>query len=316
MVLGLNMFLYLSLIVLPNLFQVPLHSLGSSDDDEDFSETLGEDLMFDTVDKIRPRFTSTPVCENGGVKLQNYKLPVDNMTALKHLIQFDKTKTLEEFPSLITRDKCIIENISRVGFDFKDGNAWTCTSGAQRNFYNTVGEGKNMKINAGKDGASWYQVTRLRYTNSSSKDLHRLVIFMENSDGVKSELALIQYRFDNEPHKIQVRPQGNSKTNIPFIPTKKTVIQRVASEVCKQASNKRVLHTIEEEHSGLLANSPCDLPRNDRQVRYVRTKTNPPSIDPILEIMNMKEEAGGEFIQRIHVDNNSPPQSFYLTTNN
>ena len=45
-------------------------------------------------------------------------------------------------------------HISRVGSDFKDGNAWICSSGAKNKFYNTVGEGRKLNVNPSKSGKS------------------------------------------------------------------------------------------------------------------------------------------------------------------
>ena len=70
-------------------------------------------------------------------------------------------------------------------------------------------------------------------------------------------------------------------------------------------SGDRIPTNGRQANGGLMSHLPCDIPRNERQVRYIRTKDSPPSIDPILEIMNLKED-DDTFIQRIHVDKNTP----------
>ena len=114
---------------------------------------------------------------------------------------------LNAFRWSIIRNLCGIVNISHVGIDFKNGNAWRATKGAEKKFYHKIGQ----KIYPGKDGSSVYQVTHLRYRSSSNRDLRRLVIFMEDSNSVVGELAIVQYTFDEEPHEIEIRPHGTSK---------------------------------------------------------------------------------------------------------
>ena len=199
-------------------------------------------------------------------------------------------------------------NISDVGNDFRDGHAWRATRGTATKYYHTIVEGDSLTVRSGKGNNDdpWYKVSRMRYTNSSSKDLHRAIIFVEDSNELHCDVALVQYRFDGTPHDIEIRPHGNAKHKIPFIPTKETVIQQIAKAVATQNSNKRVLHSIEEENGGLLADSPSHLPRDLNQIRYQKRKLKPLNADPILEVMNMKEEQLTQFIQRIHLDNNSP----------
>ena len=159
-----------------------------------------------------------------------------------------------------------------------------------------------MVVKPGKSG-SWYKATRIRHHHSTDKSVHRVIVFTENSNGIKSELAIVQYRFDGECHRLKNKPHGNAhKDTTPFVRTKKTVLQKIANAVKQQPSNQRVLHTVEEENGGLLSQLPSDIQRNKRQVRYVRSKETPSSVDPILDIMNMKD-TDDSFIQQIHVDN-------------
>ena len=218
-------------------------------------------------------------------------------------MMFDPTEALHQFPPTIERNICLIVNMTSVGTDFTDDNAWRCTSGTPKKYYHIEGTGKETRVVPGKIGGSWYEVSRLRYTHTTSKHLHRLIIFSQSAEGVTSELAIVQYRFDAEPHSVENRPHGHSKhDDAPFVLTKRTVIQQIACAVKQQASNRRVIHKVEEESGGLLAHLPCDIPRNNRQVRYAREKEPGSSI---LELMNLQKEHDS-FIQRIHVDKNSP----------
>ena len=103
-------------------------------------------------------------------------------------------------------------------------------------------------------------------------------------------MSLQSYSIDMIKTLTALKINHMAKRNTaPFVPTKRTVIQQIAGEVSRQCSNKRTLHKIEEENGGLFANLPSDIPRNERQVRYIRSKQSPSSVDPIMEIMNLKE---------------------------
>ena len=197
-------------------------------------------------------------------------------------------------------------DISHVGDDFKDGNAWISTSGAQSKFYSVEGSGGGAKVTSGKSG-SWYRVTRLRHIHATVPGVHRVIVTFEDSKNVKGALAMVQYRYDGNPEPLYNHPHGNSKHDTtPYVPTKRTTLQKIAESLKHQSSNQRVQHEVEEESGGFNVHLPCDIPRNIRQIEYERGKLNPPSVDPVLEIINLKESEEEPFIRRILLEKNSP----------
>lgn len=54
---------------------------------------------------------------------------------------------------------------------------------------------------------------RHKFVNSTSPDLHRVVIHLEQVDGTVLDKVFVQYYFDKEPHYFQPIPHGNSKIN-------------------------------------------------------------------------------------------------------
>lgn len=52
---------------------------------------------------------------------------------------------------------------------------------------------------------------RHKFMNSTSPDLHRVVIHLEQADGTVFDKVFLQYYFDKEPHYFQPIPYGNRK---------------------------------------------------------------------------------------------------------
>ena len=137
----------------------------------------------------------------------------------------------------IDRDICVVVDLTDVGSDMNNGNAWRSTSATLGKIYNVTGAGEELRVWPGQ-GSNWYTVFRNRYTHKRYKDWQRLVISVEDQNGVKVPIALIQYRFDGTLHAVHNHLQGN-KGNESLIPTKKTVIKNISLEVQRSKSKVR-----------------------------------------------------------------------------
>lgn len=85
------------------------------------------------------------------------------------------------------------------------------------------------------------------------------------------ELCLLSYRIP-EGFVPEVHPHGNDKTGKPFFPTLPSTKQSIKEEA-KEKGPKQVLATVSKKLGGILqASSPCELPRNERQVMYLQSK--------------------------------------------
>ena len=102
----------------------------------------------------------------------------------------------------ITGNVCFLLNVSKVGAEFYDGHNWCLTKSATSKFCTVTDGEQKTNITSGKDGPVWYKLTRLRATHTTFHALHRLVVVTENSHGIKGKLAVVQYRFDEEPQDI------------------------------------------------------------------------------------------------------------------
>ena len=234
----------------------------------------------------------------GEVTLVNPKVPIDNIKALSVLVSFDPSKAATEFLPKIDRDICLVVNIESVGNDFRDGNSWKPTKGKQVKTYQI----ENGIVTLSRNG---YEVFRTPYIHSSCPQLKRVIVYSENPQKVLSELAIVQYRFDGPPQLVVNKPHGYNKTDTtPHVPTKQTTIQQIASELKETNSNKRIQHEVKEANGGLMASSPVNIPRNTRQVKYVREREKNPVVDPILELLRLQNE-DDIFIQQAIVKKNS-----------
>ena len=163
----------------------------------------------------------------------NLKSPllVKSNKAIKTLLEFNSSKALHQFPLIVDRNRCFVVNIVAIGEDFNDGNSWRSTSGARTKYYSVEGEGDKMKIDSGKSGR-WYAATPIRHHHSTDKSVHRVIICLEDSEGKKSDLAIVQYRFEGTPHTLDNMPHGNARNDpTPFVPTKKSVLNQSAEAI-------------------------------------------------------------------------------------
>ena len=81
-----------------------------------------------------------------------------------------------------------------------------------------------------------------------------MVITVFKPDGSTHPFAVVQYRFDGEPHAVENRPHGNSKNGPPFVPTKKSTLEKLSAALKEHGSIKQAVHIIEDD-GGLMAAS-------------------------------------------------------------
>lgn len=142
--------------------------------------------------------------------------------------------------------------------------------------------GEIMDINPSSHGASGtYTMERHRYTHANCPHFHRLVVTVQGTHGNYIPFAFVQYRFDGNEHFVRNKPHGNAKFKDPFIPTKKSTLEKLTAAVKSQGA-KRAVHEVEVAVGGMYADSASSLPRNERQARYIKSKDKETSkSDPV-----------------------------------
>ena len=65
------------------------------------------------------------------------------------------------------------------------------------------------------------ELVRCYRKNKAAEDFRRVISYLRGSNGdIINDVALVQYFFDNEPYEFVVGGHGNSKSSVPFQPTK------------------------------------------------------------------------------------------------
>ncbi|KAK3736397.1 hypothetical protein QZH41_017921 [Actinostola sp. cb2023] len=224
--------------------------------------------------------------------VENEKAIVSNIVALELLLSKGSLHATKSLPSGVCTNQVIIVDLNIVKKDWQDDHAWKKTRASTKK---PVHHAVSDKV---------YEVARHRYTHATSPDFHRLVVTAE-LEGQHVPFALVQYRFDGDEHSIKNKPHGNAKNSDPFIPTKKSTLEKL-SEAVKTQTTKRALHNVEKDVGGLLAESMSSLPRNERQARYIKAKGKPNVADPISALLDMQLQEEACYIQSVTVDKNSP----------
>ena len=211
------------------------------------------------------------------------------------------TKTSQAIPSLpagVNSNKAVIINLNTVAQDWQDDHTWTKTRASKKKSYEVIQNSSKeiVDIRPSSCGAA-NTVERHRYTHANSPDFHRLVVTAQGIDGNYIPFAFVQYRFDGNEHFVRIKPHGNAKsTNNPFIPTKKSTLEKFTAAV-KTQGPKRVVHEVEMAVGGMHADSASSLPRNERQARCIKSKVKEScKVDPVSTPLDMQLEEEKLFI--------------------
>ena len=118
-----------------------------------------------------------------------------------------------------------------------------------------------------------------------------------------------------------VASHGNSKEKVPFYPTLPSTKCLIQKEVSKRQSGpKHTISVVSQKVGGVTrATSPCDLPRNERQISYMKSCSckrqhsgvQDPMADQVFTIMQQAklEDHTGKFVRDCHP---SPEPAFVL----
>ena len=168
--------------------------------------------------------------------------------------------------------------------------------------------GNVTKINQGN-----HDIVTIRrtYNNFSDNSLHKIVLSIQYPSDEIFELVFVSYKFDGEPHVINVLPHANSKSKAPYIRTFKSTKISIQKELKGQKSVQRAMHNVTNNVGGLAnVSSSCSLLKNSNQANYIRVKNKQSVADLLLSITqrikNYKENNHKIFIRSYTLDDGSP----------
>ena len=86
---------------------------------------------------------------------------------------------------------------------------------------------------------------------------------------VRHSLCLMCYSFDGQPHSVNARPHGNSKSGLKYVRTMKIATEKMSSS--STSSLKDTMTEVINDAGGMI-NSWCAgaLPKSQQQVSYFK----------------------------------------------
>ena len=106
-----------------------------------------------------------------------------------------------------------------------------------------------------------------------------------DGNGQRHKYALIQYLFDGPEVEVKVKPHGNSKHARPYFRTSESTKKRL-QEIATSEKPKETINTLMMESGGeLYARSAACVPRDSRQISYLREKKHSKDPNPLYSIM-------------------------------
>ena len=167
------------------------------------------------------------------------------------------------------------------------------------------------KINQGNEANHDIVTIRRTYNNFYDNSLHKIVVSIQYPSDEIFELVFVSYKFDGEPHVINVLPHANSKSKAPYIRTFKSTKISIQKELKGQKSVQRAMHNVTNNVGGLAnVSSSCSLLKDSNQANYIRVKNKQSVADLLLSITqrikNYKENNHKIFIRSYTLDDGSP----------
>ena len=158
-----------------------------------------------------------------------------------------------------------------------------------------------------------FQLRKIYCKHPSNAQFQRLLAFVKDHKENPHHLCLVSYRIPTG-FVPSVTPHGNSKSKKPFYPTLPSTKLKIQSE-SKFRGPKSILNSVSNDVGGVIgAKGPCDLPRNERQVCYIKKKSTsaaeqpgkPP--DEILALLfrAKSEDDGSKFVQETKISPEPP----------
>ena len=136
--------------------------------------------------------------------------------------------------------------------------------------------------------------------NRNSNIVNDYVLFLD-SDHNPHHLCLLSYRMPSDFTPV-IAPHGNSKTKKPFFPTLPSTKMEIEIQN-RSCGPKSALGIVSEKLGGIVdANSPCELPRNERQISYIKSKSTSSNLvlaDQVFAMMRSakEEDVVGKFVR-------------------
>ena len=149
-----------------------------------------------------------------------------------------------------------------------------------------------------------YKLFRTYWVHSSNSDFERRLIELEDHNGDKSPVVILQYQFCGDPANIIVEPHKNAKkAQKLFYVTAKSTKDKI-SEKSKTGLGPSLIYDKLYEDGGGIVNktSSSAVPRSVSQIKYERGKLRKQhSKDELAELIEKCKQSEGRFVHSLRV---------------
>ena len=191
------------------------------------------------------------------------------MEALTSIVQlkYNKEQLCRRNPGLCTSNACFLIDKSKLSHpdDILCDLHGKWELSKKKTIFYEYGEDLELKKveENSREKMQRIRVERSIYYNKAANDFHKVLVSVENH-----QVSCLQYYFDGEVHNVvPLKPHGNSKSFIPYVRCKKSVIEKIKTS---KEPPKDTVSSIFQEAGGFIGiKGPNEVPRNRQQIyRY------------------------------------------------
>ena len=149
-----------------------------------------------------------------------------------------------------------------------------------------------------------YKLYRSYWSHTSNSNFKRRFTELEDYQGHKFPVVILQYKYDGDPEDIKVEPHKSAKkTPKPFYSTAKSTREKIAKKATSALGPTSIYDDLYEDAGGVIEKSAsCTVPRGISQVKYERAKLRKKhNKDALAELIEKCKDSKGEFVHGLQV---------------
>ena len=191
-----------------------------------------------------------------------------------------------------------------------DNGVWT-QKVCKTKYFNIITSANNKVVGLTKvsrEEEAHITVRRRTYTTKSCQAIHKLMVSIEYGREIKQwyPIVFLQYKYDGEEKPFEVMRHGNRKQapGKPHVRTKMSTKRKASENLQVDSGPKRAIFKTVKDVGGVLgAKNLGTLPRNERQIRYLKktdeTRNSEGSTDPLATVMELQKAVLPGFIRDV-----------------
>lgn len=144
-----------------------------------------------------------------------------------------------------------------------------------------------------------YKIYRSYWSHTSNSNFKRRFMELEDYQGHKFPVVILQYKYDGNPEDIKVEPHKSAKKSPkPFYSTAKSTREKIAKKATSALGPTSIYGDLYEDAGGVIEKSAsCTVPRGISQVKYERAKLRKKhNKDALAELIEKCKDSKGEFV--------------------